>query len=58
MEYRFLGKTGLLVSAISFGNMINYKPEDEETNISIVKTLFNAGVNFFDTAELYSHNSR
>lgn len=51
MEYTRLGNTGLLVSRIAFGNMVNYAPEDEETNIEIIKTLYEAGVNFFDSAE-------
>jgi len=51
MIYSQLGKTGLLVSRIGFGNMINFKPEDEELNIEIIKTCYEAGINFFDTAE-------
>jgi aryl-alcohol dehydrogenase-like predicted oxidoreductase len=33
--------------------MINHKPEDEEENVAIVKSAFDHGVNFFDTAENY-----
>lgn len=33
--------------------MINYLPEDEETNIAIIKRAYEAGINFFDTAENY-----
>jgi aryl-alcohol dehydrogenase-like predicted oxidoreductase len=53
MEYSRLGNTGLLVSRLAFGNMVNYAPEDEETNVEIIKTLYEAGVNFFDSAEAY-----
>lgn len=53
MLYRFLGKSGLEVSALGFGNMINFDPKDEETNIAIVKRAFELGINFFDTAENY-----
>jgi len=28
MEYRYLGNTGIKVSAISFGNMVNHLAED------------------------------
>ena len=52
MIYNQLGRSGLQVSAIGFGNMINYKPEDEEVNVAIIKTCIDAGVNFFDTAEM------
>ena len=55
MDYRFLGKTGLQVSVIGFGNMVNIGEENDETNIAIVKRAFDAGVNFFDTAEIYGH---
>lgn len=55
MEYRLLGGTGLMVSAIGFGNMINYHLEDEDTNVAIIKTAYESGINFFDTAEMYGH---
>lgn len=35
--------------------MINFKPEDEQENIAIIKAAFDAGVNFFDTAEIYEN---
>ncbi|CAD8091615.1 unnamed protein product [Paramecium primaurelia] len=55
MEYTRLGNTGLLISRISFGNMVNFAPEDEEVNTEIIKTCYEAGVNFFDTAEIYEN---
>lgn len=54
MIYTQLGGTGLTVSKIGFGNMINFKPEDEQTNIDIIKACYDAGINFFDTAEKYA----
>lgn len=51
MEYTRLGNSGLLVSRIAYGNMINYLPDDENENTEIIKILYEAGVNFFDTAE-------
>lgn len=51
MEYTRLGNSGLLVSKIAYGNMVNYLPEDEEVNTEIIKTLYEAGVNLFDSAE-------
>jgi aryl-alcohol dehydrogenase-like predicted oxidoreductase len=38
---------------VGFGNMINYQPEDEETNVAVIKRAFELGINFFDTAENY-----
>jgi len=33
--------------------MVNIKPEDDDLNTAIVKRALDAGVNFFDTAEVY-----
>jgi voltage-dependent potassium channel beta subunit len=54
MEYRYLGNSGLKVSVLSFGNWLNSnKPEDYEITRDAMKLCFEAGVNFFDTAEIY-----
>ena len=55
MLYRYLGKTGLRVSVLSFGNMIQVVPEgDKQTPMTAaVKRCLEYGINFFDTAELY-----
>lgn len=54
MEYRKLGSTGLKVSVLSLGNMINYKPENAAVDDAIIKTCIDSGINYFDTAELYA----
>ena len=51
MIYRYLGNSGLKVSAFSWGNWINTKGEDP--TYDIIKLAYDAGVNFFDTAEIY-----
>ncbi len=54
MEYRYLGNSGLKVSVLSFGNWLNSnKQEDYEITRDAMKLCFEAGVNFFDTAEIY-----
>lgn len=63
MEYRKLGRTGLLVSRICLGTMtfggdgfwraIGDLPQDDVNDL--VKTAFEQGVNFFDTANVYSN---
>lgn len=54
MEYRYLGNSGLRVSVLSFGNWLNSnKPEDYEITRDAMKMCFEAGINFFDTAEIY-----
>lgn len=54
MEYRKLGATGLKVSVLGFGNMVNYKPENSELDEKLVHRCLEAGINFFDTAEWYA----
>ena len=53
MEYRHLGRTGLRVSPLCLGTM-NFGPEtDEETAHRIMDAALDAGINFFDTANVY-----
>jgi aryl-alcohol dehydrogenase-like predicted oxidoreductase len=56
MEYRFLGNSGLKVSVISLGNWLNNNKDSEAAQdlmTKAVKTAFELGINFFDTAEGY-----
>ncbi|QKX63623.1 uncharacterized protein TRUGW13939_10794 [Talaromyces rugulosus] len=54
MQYRFLGRTGLKVSAISLGGWLTYGGHvDDEKTYSCMKAAYDVGVNFFDTAEGY-----
>ena len=53
MEYRHLGRTGLRVSPLCLGTM-NFGPEtDEATGHQIMDAALDAGINFFDTANVY-----
>eukprot|EP00474_Spongospora_subterranea_P008613 CRZ09071.1 hypothetical protein [Spongospora subterranea] len=55
MEYRFLGNTGLKVSALSLGGWVTQGAQiDDGTAVECVKVAYEAGVNFFDTAEVYA----
>lgn len=55
MEYRYLGRTGLRVSIMSFGNMVNHLAADPQASTNeIVAKCIEHGINFFDTAEVYS----
>jgi len=61
MDYINLGKTGLKVSRIclgmmSYGDPINWRPWvlNEEQAKPFVKRAVEAGINFFDTANVYS----
>lgn len=55
MEYRFLGKSGLKISALSFGSWVTFgKQIDEDVAYESMKAAYDAGVNFFDNAEVYA----
>ncbi|HZK65814.1 MAG TPA: aldo/keto reductase, partial [Puia sp.] len=62
MRYNLLGSTGLLVSEICFGTMTFGgkghweaigKVQQQDVN-DLMKRVIEAGVNFFDTANVYS----
>ncbi len=53
MEYTYLGKTGMKVSRLCLGTM-NFGPTTEEKEaFRIMDAALDAGVNFFDTANVY-----
>ncbi|KAI8333556.1 NADP-dependent oxidoreductase domain-containing protein [Chlamydoabsidia padenii] len=49
MEYRYLGNSGLKISALSLGSWITFEQATE-----IVKTSLDLGINHFDVAESHS----
>lgn len=55
MEYRYMGKTGLQLSLLSFGSWVSFH---KQINDSIADELmgiaYDNGVNFFDNAEVYA----
>ncbi|MGZ5208854.1 MAG: aldo/keto reductase [Sulfuricurvum sp.] len=53
MEYRYIGRSGLRVSPICLGTMTFGSQCDEKNAFAIMDKAYEAGVNFFDTAELY-----
>ncbi len=54
MEYRRLGKSGLQVSALSFGSWVTFaKQVDTRLAKELLTEAYDAGVNFFDNAEGY-----
>ncbi len=56
MEYRLLGRTGLSVSSLCLGTMMfgPWGNEDHEDSIRIIHRALDAGINFVDTADVYS----
>ena len=58
MIYRYLGNSGLKVSALSFGNWLNSDQDDNyEVTRDSIKRCLEYGINFFDTAEIYNKGS-
>jgi voltage-dependent potassium channel beta subunit len=53
MIYNNFGNSGLKVSAISLGNMINFQAKNYEEDRKIIEVALKNGINHFDTAELY-----
>ncbi len=54
MEYRKLGRTGLMVSELCLGCMTFGNEADEKTSRQVVDRFVDAGGNFVDTANVYS----
>jgi aryl-alcohol dehydrogenase-like predicted oxidoreductase len=53
MEYRFLGRTGVKVSRLVFGTMGFGGDSDEAGSAAIYGRCRDAGINLFDTADVY-----
>ncbi|MCL5952756.1 MAG: aldo/keto reductase [Chloroflexi bacterium] len=54
MEYRRLGKTGLHVSQLCLGTMTFGWTADERNAYEVLNASLEAGINFIDTADIYS----
>lgn len=53
MRYRFLGKTGLKISDLCLGTMNFGDVTDEKESCMIMDKAIDAGINFFDTTDVY-----
>lgn len=55
MEYRLLGRSGLKVSALSFGAWVTFDDQlDVDAALACMRAAFDRGCNFFDNAEVYA----
>jgi len=55
MQYRRLGRSGLRVSTLSLGSWVTYHNQvDAGQAVEMMAAAFDAGVNFFDNAEVYA----
>ena len=56
MHYRRLGRSGLKVSEISLGSWVTFGSQvDEDVSIELIQAAYDAGVNFFDNADIYAN---
>src|ERR1700745_3911933 len=57
MEHRALGRTGLQVSPFCLGAMMfgAWGNPDHDDCMRIIQTALDAGINFIDTADVYTH---
>jgi aryl-alcohol dehydrogenase-like predicted oxidoreductase len=53
MDYRTVGRTGINVSSLCFGTMSFGTNADEATSQAMYNRCREAGINFFDTADVY-----
>jgi aryl-alcohol dehydrogenase-like predicted oxidoreductase len=54
MEYKSLGNSGLKVSELCLGTMQFGWTADETASLKVLSAAFDAGINFIDTADVYS----
>jgi voltage-dependent potassium channel beta subunit len=56
MEYRRLGSSGVQVSVLSLGSWLTFGSQiADEVAEDLMRTSYEAGINFFDNAEVYAH---
>jgi aryl-alcohol dehydrogenase-like predicted oxidoreductase len=55
MEYRYLGRSGLLISEIAYGNWLTHGSQiEEEQAVACVNAALDLGITTFDTADVYA----
>jgi voltage-dependent potassium channel beta subunit len=55
MEYRYMGKSGLQLSVLSFGSWVSFhKQINDQIADELMGLAYDQGVNFFDNAEVYA----
>ncbi|MEN9549378.1 MAG: hypothetical protein RIR12_1969 [Bacteroidota bacterium] len=55
MEYRYMGKTGLQLSVLSFGSWVSFhKQISDSIADELMGIAYDNGINFFDNAEVYA----
>jgi aryl-alcohol dehydrogenase-like predicted oxidoreductase len=58
MEYRHLGRSGMVVSALAYGNWITHGGQvEEDAAVSCVRAALDEGITTFDTADVYAQGA-
>src|ERR671939_2017180 len=56
MEFRHLGRSGLKVSEISYGNWLTHGSQvEEDAAVACVRAALDEGITTFDTADVYAN---
>ncbi len=56
MEFRHLGRSGLLISEISYGNWLTHGSQvEEDAALACVRQALDEGITTFDTADVYAN---
>ena len=53
MKKRRLGRSGIVVTELCFGTMMMGSANDEKQSFALLDRAYEAGIDFFDTAEMY-----
>ncbi|MGW4809622.1 aldo/keto reductase family protein [Kitasatospora sp. NPDC004272] len=55
MEFRHLGRSGLIISEIAYGNWLTHGSQvEEDTAAACIRAALDAGITTFDTADVYA----
>ncbi|MDT0468883.1 aldo/keto reductase family protein [Streptomyces gibsoniae] len=55
MEFRHLGRSGLIISEIAYGNWLTHGSQvEQETATACIRAALDAGITTFDTADVYA----
>ena len=55
MEFRHLGRSGLVISEIAYGNWITHGSQvEEDAALACVRAALDVGITTFDTADVYA----
>ncbi|MCI2423122.1 aldo/keto reductase family protein [Saccharopolyspora sp. K220] len=55
MEFRHLGRSGLVISEIAYGNWITHGSQvEEDAAVACIRAALDAGITTFDTADVYA----